>query len=79
MVKNLVWKFIQFNPFGYYAVFKYGELTVSVDKQFYAHISDGTSVDMLPITFCSQQLVDKFEQEMLDKWYFPKDKEELYE
>lgn len=52
-------------PFGTICSFQYGKQTVTLRKDMWLILSDGTSQDALPLTFVSPLLVAAVEAEML--------------
>jgi len=52
-------------PFGTICSFQYGKQTVTLRKDLWLILSDGTSHDALPLSFVSPQLVAAVEAEML--------------
>ena len=70
-IKRLIWLAVQMWPYGNLCRFKYGELEVTLNKQLWIITSDGISTDALPLSFVSQQLVDRVQDELLGKWYMP--------
>jgi len=56
-----------FNKIGYaydICVLEDESQTITLRSDGWVTVSDGISQDMLPITFCSQELVDSFERKL---------------
>lgn len=70
-IKHLIWTAIQIWPFGNLCRFTYGELEIRLTKKLWIITSDGSSEDALPLSFVSQQLVDRVQAELESKWYMP--------
>lgn len=70
-IKTSVRAFVFWWPFGALCVFEEKGETITVHKNFWVTISDGTCRDALPLSFCSQGLVDRVEAELASRWYAP--------
>ena len=55
-------------PYGYLLRFKGDGGTITVTKNLYVIVSDGSSSDALPLNFCSQELVDVVEQKLINTY-----------
>jgi hypothetical protein len=44
--------------------------TLRVTKSLWVITSDGKSTDALPLTFCSQALVDRVEESLKRRWWY---------
>lgn len=70
-IKKLVWRFVYAWPFGSLCVLREENgTTITLLKNFYVVVSDGKSSDALPINMVSQKLVERFENEIRNKWYY---------
>lgn len=68
-IKGLLLKVWIHIPFGYICKFKYGNDEITLHKNAWVSIYGGGSVDMLPLTLVSQELIDECEKQMRMRGY----------